>query len=189
MQLTIRPLTLDLWPALEDLFGKGGASNGCWCMYWRIGSEYHQRAREKNRSAFRSIVKHGPPPGLLAFDGERAVGWCQLTPRDDLPWLEKARFFERIDNVPVWSISCFYIRRGYRKQGVMSALIAEAVKAAKRAKAPALEAYPVDTEQAESTSNVFTGTVATFARAGFKSVACHIPSRPIMRHDLKEINP
>jgi hypothetical protein len=36
MKLAILPLTPDLWPALEDLFGKWGASNGCWCMYWRI---------------------------------------------------------------------------------------------------------------------------------------------------------
>src|SRR5215471_10781664 len=135
--LTIRPLTPDLWPALEDLFGKAGACNGCWCMYWRIGSEYNQRPREKNRLALRRIVKQGPPPGLLAFDGERAVGWCQLTPRDDLGWLNRTRALERVDTVPVWCISCFYVRRGYRKQGVMSALIAAALKAAKHANAPA----------------------------------------------------
>src|SRR6266511_3831069 len=187
MQFIIRPLTPDLWPALEDLFGKGGASNGCWCMYWRIGSEYHQRAREKNRSAFRKIVKQGPPPGLLAFDGERAVGWCLLTPREDLPWLNRTRALERVDEVPVWSISCFYVRRGYRRQGVMSALIDAALKAAKRANAPALEAYPVDTARPGSTSNVFTGTASAFARAGFKTVARRKPSRPIMRHDLKGI--
>jgi hypothetical protein len=69
----------------------------------------------------------------------------------------------------------------------MSTLIKAAVKAAKRASAPALEAYPVDTVRPESTSNVFTGTASTFARAGFKSVAGRMPSRPIMRHDLKEI--
>ena len=189
MQLTIRPLTPDLWPALEDLFGKGGASNGCWCMYWRIGSEYHKGTREKNRSAFRKIVKRGPPPGLLAFDGERAVGWCQLTRRDDLPWLDGARSFERVDDIPAWSLSCFYVRRGYRRQGVMSALIAAAVKAAKGAKAPALEAYPIDTEQPISTSNVFTGTMSAFARAGFKPVARRRLSHPTMRHDLKGIKP
>jgi GNAT superfamily N-acetyltransferase len=43
--------------------------------------------------------------------------------------------------VPVWSLSCFYVRKGYRNRGVTSALIAAALKAAKRAKAPALEAY------------------------------------------------
>jgi GNAT superfamily N-acetyltransferase len=122
---------------------------------------------------------------LLAFDGERAVGWCQLTPRDDLQWLDRARLFERVDDVPVWAISCFFVRRGYRRHGVMSALIAAALTAAKRAGAPALEAYPVDTARPESTSNVFTGTSSAFARAGFKVVARRTPSRPIMRHDLK----
>lgn len=189
MKLTVRPLTPDVWPALEDLFGKGGAGNGCWCMYWRIGPEYAKRPREKNRRALRRIVKHGPPPGLLAFDGERAVGWCALTPRDDLAWLNRKHALEPVDALPVWSISCFYVRRGYRRQGVMSALIAAALKAAKRADAPALEAYPVDTARPDSTSNVFTGTASAFRRAGFKTVARRLPSRPIMRHDLKGIAP
>lgn len=189
MKLTIRPLTPGLWPALEDLFGKGGASNGCWCMYWRIGPEYHKRPREKNRSALRRVVKHGPPPGLLAFDGERAVGWCQLTPRAELAWLNRKRTLESVDVVPVWSLSCFYVRRGFRRQGVMSALIAEALKAAKRVNAPALEAYPVDPSATGGTSNVFTGTVSAFRRAGFKIVARRVPSRPVMRHDLQGIAP
>src|SRR5262249_19095901 len=141
MQLRIRPLTPDLWPALEDLFGKWGASNGCWCMYWRIGSEYHKREHEKNRIAFRKIVKRGPAPGLLAFDGDLAVGWCQITPRENLDWLQHSRIFKQVDDLPVWSISCFYVRRGYRKKGVMSALITAALKAAKQANAAAVEAY------------------------------------------------
>lgn len=81
MKWTIRPLTPDLWPALEELFGKNGACNGCWCMYWRIGARYRKRLRNANKVAFRNIVKSGPPPGLLVFDGDIAVGWCQLTPR------------------------------------------------------------------------------------------------------------
>lgn len=185
MPLTIHPLTPEHWPALEDLFGKGGASNGCWCMYWRIGSAYHKRPRAKNRQALRQIVADGPPPGLLAFDGARAVGWCQLTPRADLGWLAQARFFEAVDQQPVWSLSCFYIRRGYRRQGVMSALIAAALRAAKQAQAAAVEAYPVDTARPGSTTNVFTGTVTAFKRAGFTVVARRLETRPIMRHDLR----
>jgi GNAT superfamily N-acetyltransferase len=189
VKLTIRPLTPDLWPALEDLFGKGGASNGCWCMYWRIGSTYGKRPREKNRAAFRGIVKRGPAPGLLALDGDVAVGWCQLTPRAALPWLDRRRLFERVDEVPVWAVSCFYVRRSHRGRGVTSALIAAAVKAARRAGAPALEAYPVDTDQPTSTSNLFTGTASAFARAGFKTLARRLPHRPIMRHDLERTAP
>ena len=187
MKITIRPLMLSLWPDLEALFGRNGACNGCWCMYWRIGPEYHRPLRAKNKSAFRRIVKQGPPPGLLAFDGDLAVGWCQLTPRQDLRWLNRKPALEAVDDTPVWSISCFYVRRGYRGKGVMSALIVEASKAGKRANAPALEAYPVDSARPGSTSNVFTGTASAFRRLGFRTIARRQPSRPIMRHDLRGI--
>jgi len=185
MKLIVRPLTLDLWPAFKDLFGKNGASNGCWCMYWRIGSAYRKRVREKNRLAFREIVNRGPPPGLLAFHGDLAVGWCQLTPRDALPWLDQVWRRQRMDDAPVWSLSCFYVRRGYRKRGVQFALIGAALRHARRAKALALEVYPIDTKQPKSTSNLFTGTASTFARAGFKTVARLVPYRVLMRYDLK----
>ena len=153
MKLTILPLTPDLWPALEDLFGKSGACNGCWCMYWRIGSAYHKRPRERNRADFREVVRGGPPPGLVAFDGDIAVGWCQLTPRSGLPWLDRTWRLKRVDDLPVWSLSCFYVRKGYRRQGVTSQLIAAAVQAARREGAPALEAYPLDAELTPSSSS------------------------------------
>jgi GNAT superfamily N-acetyltransferase len=120
---------------------------------------------------------------LLAFDGDMAVGWCQLTPREALPWLDRAWRLKRVDDTPVWSLTCFYIRKGYRKRGVTSALIAAAVDAAKHAGVAALEAYPLDGDLTPSSSD--TGYASTFARAGFKVVARHVPSRPIMRYDLK----
>ena len=185
MNLIIRPLTPDLWPALEDLFGENGACNGCWCMYGRIGSAYRKRPREDNKAAFREVVERGPPPGLLALDGDMAVGWCQLTPRDAVPWLDRTWRLKRVDDLPVWSLSCFYVRKGYRRKGVTSALIAAALKAAKRAKAPALEAYPLDADLSPSASG--TGFVSTFERAGFETVARRVAPRPIMRHYLKAI--
>jgi GNAT superfamily N-acetyltransferase len=185
MKLVVHPLTPDLWAALEDLFGKNGACNGCWCMYWRIGSAYRQKPRAENRAAFREVVERGPPPGLLAFDGDLAVGWCQLTPRDALPWLDRTWRLKRVDDLPVWSLSCLYVRKGHRSRGVTSTLITAALQAAKRAGAPALEAYPFDADVSRSASG--TGYASTFARAGFRTVARRAPPRPIMRHDLKAI--
>jgi GNAT superfamily N-acetyltransferase len=97
---------------------------------------YRNRPRKQNKAAFREVVKGGPP-GLLAFDGDVAIGWCQLTPRDALPWLDRTWRLKRVDDVPVWSLCCFYVRIGYRRQGITSHLIAAALEAAKRAKAPA----------------------------------------------------
>ena len=86
--LTIRPLSPERWNAFEELFGPHGAVNGCWCMYWRIGSLYRNRSREENKAAFFELVRSGPPPGLLAFANDSPVGWCQVTPRQDLPHLD-----------------------------------------------------------------------------------------------------
>ncbi len=182
-RISVHPLTPDRWSALEDLFGPQGAVNGCWCMYWRIGSDYRQLPREGNKAAFYELVQEGPPPGLLAFYEEQAVGWCQVTPRAALPWLvERAWRLRRVDDTPVWVISCFYIRKGYRKRGVTTALIVAALDMAQRAGAPALEAYPLDANLTPSTSS--TGYLSTFEQLGFKVVARHVPPRPIVRYDF-----
>ena len=184
MNLTIAPLTTERWPALEDLFGPAGASNGCWCMYWRIGPRYHDRPRDDNKQDLRQLAASGQPPGLLAFDGDTAVGWCELAPRSDLGWLAHARHLQPVDDLPVWSVPCFYIRRTHRSRGVAGALIEAAVPAAAAAGAPALEAYPVDTAVPRHTRNLFPGTASVFARHGFRVVARRKPDRPVMRRDL-----
>ena len=149
-----------------------------------MAKNYREAPRGANREALRQIVMRGSPPGLLAFDGDLPVGWCQLTPRAALPWLDRVWWFQRVDDLPVWSITCFFVRRGYRRQGVMTQLIFAALRTAKRARAAALEAYPIDTSAPKSSSNIFVGTLSTFVRAGFKEVARRASARPIMRHDL-----
>ena len=108
----------------------------------------------------------------------------QLTPRDDLPWLDRTWRLKRVDDLPVWSISCFYIRIGYRRQGVTAELITAALETAKQAGAPAVEAYPLDASLTPSASG--TGYLSTFRRAGFEIVARHTPPRPIVRYDLRK---
>src|SRR5215469_15195330 len=123
MDLSIGPLTAERWHALEELFGTTGASNGCWCMYWRIGPRYRVRPREENKRDLGQLAASGQSPGLLAFDGAVPVGWCELAPRADLHWLARVRHFEAVDDLPVWSIPCFFIRRSHRGRGVMGTLI------------------------------------------------------------------
>jgi GNAT superfamily N-acetyltransferase len=152
-------------------------------MYWRIGSLYRKQPAQANKAAFQNVVENGPPPGLLAFEDRLAVGWCQLTPRYALPWLNRTWRLRRLDDLPVWSISCFYVRKGFRKRGVSSALIAAALKSAKSAGAVILESYPLDAALSPSSSS--TGYATTFSRAGFKVVGRHAPERPIMRYNLR----
>ena len=186
--MLVRPLTSETWPALADLFGRAGASNGCWCMYWRLGPRYRERPRTENERDLCDLAASARPPGLLAFedaaDGARAVGWCLLAPRADLGWLSSARFLAPVDDLPVWSVPCFFVRRTHRRTGVMDVLVESAAEAAGRAGAPALEAYPVDTGVPGHTRNLFPGVASVFARHGFAVVAQRRADRPIMRKDL-----
>ena len=182
-RITIQPLMPEHWGALEDLFGEKGACNGCWCMYWRIGGIYTRRSRELNRKDFQKIIRTGPPPGLLAFDGDLAVGWCQITPRTGLPYLEKLVKERSSAQRSVWSISCFYIRNHYRRMGITGLLIEEALKYSERNGADLVEAYPVDPLTSRSMS--FTGYKTTFERAGFRLTSEKIFTRSVMRSELK----
>jgi GNAT superfamily N-acetyltransferase len=187
MPLAIEPLTSEYWTALEDLFGPAGASNGCWCMYWRIGPRYRQRPHQHNQDDLKRLAsaeQAQQAPGLLAFDADLAVGWCALAPRTRLDWLAHARYLEPVDDLPVWSVPCFYVRRTYRGRGITGELIEAAAHHAASAGAPALEAYPVDTTVPNHTRNLFPGVASTFAAHGFQAVAIRKPDRPIMRRRL-----
>ena len=54
-------------------------------------------------------------PGLVAYDGETAVGWVSVGPREDYERLAHSRVLAPVDDTPVWSIVCFVVgRRGAR---------------------------------------------------------------------------
>ena len=182
MALTTQPLTAAHWPALEAVLGPDGA-RGCWCMYWRIGRGYRGRTREDNKADFKRIVEHGPPPGLIAFDGETPVGWRQVGPRAALPVMAREWRLKPVDDQPVWALSCIYIRKGWCRRGINAVLIEAAIAAARAAGAPALEAYPFDRELSPSATG--TGFASTFAKLGFREAARRIPARPIMRYALR----
>jgi GNAT superfamily N-acetyltransferase len=185
----VSPQTAQHWRALEDLFGPSGASNGCWCMYWRLGPRYKDRPREDNKHDLQQLAASDRPPGLLAFDSGTSVGWCELAPRSELAWLAHAKYLQPVDDLAVWSVPCFYVRRTYRGKGVMAALIDAAASAAASAGAPALEAYPVDTTAPGHTGNLFPGIASAFTQRGFQVVARRKPDRPIMRKDLNSSGP
>jgi GNAT superfamily N-acetyltransferase len=185
--LEVIPLTPERWDDLASLFGPNGANGGCWCMWWRLkGSEFSTNGNAGNRAAMRTIVQGNEIPGLLAYQDGVPVGWISLGPRELFGRLERSPALKPIDEQPVWSIVCFYIARGYRRQGVAHALVAVAVDHARQQGASALEAYPVSPEegQKKDSGSLFTGTEDMFRDAGFTEIARRKAKRPILRLNL-----
>jgi GNAT superfamily N-acetyltransferase len=182
-RLTFAALTPDRWPDLQRLFGPNGACGGCWCMWWRLtGDEFRRSKGAANRRAFHAIVARGTQPGLLAYSGVEPVGWLAVEPRERYPVLARSRALRPVDDRSVWSVTCFFIKAGWRRQGVSLALLRAARSFVAERGGRLLEGYPKDLRGGFPGANsVWMGSAGTFVDAGFREVARRTPTRPIMR--------
>ncbi len=181
--LEFRPVTMERWSDMQDLFGPNGADSGCWCMWWRQTREQFSRLHgEPNRKSMEALIRGGEVPGILAYHEGRAVGWCSVAPRERFPSLDRSPNLKPVDGKPVWSIVCFFIPRQHRRRGLFGHLIRAAVEYARAGGALTLEAYPLDPDHSAGRPGAaFTGLLETFLRAGFREVARRSPRRPIVR--------
>ncbi len=182
-RLAFRPLTPARWKDLETLFGPRGASSGCWCMWWRLRrSEWRQNRGNANKRAFRRTVEGGEPTGVLAYADGAPIGWCAVAPREAYPGLERSRLLKRVDEQPVWAITCLFVARPYRRRGISAKLLEAAAAFAARRGARIVEGYPTDPRTGRAADVfVFTGLQSAFETAGFAEVARRSSTRPIMR--------
>lgn len=185
--LTYSPLTPENWRDFENLFGKNGACGGCWCMLWRLKrSIYDTQKGEQNKLAMYDLVKSGEEPGIIAYAGQTPVGWCALSLRNNYPALERSRVLKKVDDQKVWSITCFFIDKKYRHQGISTQLLKFAIEYCKNKGATIVEGYPVEPKN-DKMPAVFawTGIASAYLKTGFKEVARRSATRPIMRYTIQ----
>ena len=189
--LHVHPLTADRWADLEKLFGSRGAVGGCWCMWWRIPrAEYEREKGDGNRSSLAALVESGAVPGVLGYDGDAPVAWCAVEPRESYPVLDRSRVLKRVDDAPVWSVTCFFIAKAHRERGLGAAMLRAAVAHAAASGAAVVEGYPVDpVKDRMPTVFAHTGFVEMFRAAGFEEVERRSPTRPIMRYAIEAAPP
>lgn len=184
VELDIKPATPERWDDIVELFGKSGAYGGCWCMYWRLtGAQWARQQGRGNKEAFRKITKLGQVPGLLAYVDRTAVGWCSVAPRTEFGRLERSRILKRIDEKPVWSIVCFFVAPGWRRQGILLGLIEGVVDYVRAQGGKVVEAYPLNPAPRSPMEN-YMGLTSTFLTAGFEEVARPSDSRFVVRYYL-----
>jgi GNAT superfamily N-acetyltransferase len=165
--LEVVPATLDRWDDVRTCLD-GDGEVGCWCQPWRGDVAKGESRPDALR---RQLAGATPPPGFLAYlDGE-PVGWVGVSARSIAPRLRNSRTIPAIDDRHVWAIGCFRIRPGFRRRGVATALLDGVVAAAREARAPGVEAYPVDpVGKRIDVGFGYVGIAAMFDRAGFRRV-------------------
>ncbi|MGD0608232.1 MAG: GNAT family N-acetyltransferase [Streptosporangiaceae bacterium] len=168
MALKVLPATVERFDDVAAVLG--GADKGCWCLYWRLASGEFNRVPDRPGKV-RELLAGDPAPGLLAYLDGTVAGWCGLGPRSQMGRLARSRTIPAVDDLAVWSVTCFVVRTGFRRKGVARALLTGAVSYAAEHSAPALEGYPIDPAGARvSTSFAYVGTTSMFEAAGFRRV-------------------
>lgn len=179
---TFVPATPDRLRDLETIFGDSGNGRKCWCAYWYLpNAEFKAGWGEGNRSFFRSLVAEGQAPGVMAYCGGEPAGWCGVGPRSAFDRLNRSKAFAPVDDAPVWSVTCFIVRKHYRRRGLLRLLLRHAVRFASERGARCIEGYPVDRDCPSSSSDLYPGTLSAFVDEGFVEVARRLPQRPVVR--------
>lgn len=115
-------------------------------------------------------VREGRAHAALVFDGPDAVGWCQFGPTAELPNIRSRKAYEEgRRELPDWRITCFFIDRERRGEGIAHVALQEALGEIARLGGGTVEAYPEDvTGRKISRSFLCSGTLGMFERAGFE---------------------
>ncbi len=173
MTLTSRPLSAKTWPAFARLVEKhNGIFGGCWCISFHLEPGEKRHGYAAYRAMKKDLVWKGRAHAALVFDGTNAVGWCQFGPTAELPNIRSKKAYEEgLGKLPDWRITCFFIDRERRGDGIATFALREALRNISQLGGGTVEAYPED-YTGERTSNSFlcSGTLGMFEKAGFRKV-------------------
>lgn len=180
-------LGMDRWKDFTSLFGRNGACGGCWCMSWRLKkADFEAQKGEGNKQAMKQLIEQDEPAGVLMYLGGEPVGWCAVAPREKYIRLEHSHIFKRIDDRPVWSVSCFYLSKANRRKGLSVELIHAAISYGKLHGAEVIEAYPaVPYDRSVPGAFLWTGVPSAFEKAGFREVVRRSKWKRMMRYSVK----
>ncbi|WP_421787321.1 GNAT family N-acetyltransferase [Hyphobacterium sp.] len=104
-------------------FGDNADWSGCYCncLYAdHCEKPWKDRAPAENRAAVQARILRSEMGGYLAFDGERAVGWCGAAPMNSVPAFDED---EEADRDRIGVIYCFVVDPAWRRKGVARALL------------------------------------------------------------------
>jgi GNAT superfamily N-acetyltransferase len=186
-------LSAGTWGDFEKLFLRKSKGGGCWCMI------FHQLGRlpkaekggmtrgraAKSRREKRALVKKGTSHGILVYANAGPVGWCQYGPREELPRIDAGTIYRRLaidhNGQRLWRITCFWVDRTHRTQGVARTALAAALESIGKKGGGLVEAYPAKVKGFPAD---WTGTLSMFRKEGFDVVAPYGKSNVLVRRTV-----
>jgi GNAT superfamily N-acetyltransferase len=101
--------------------------------------------------------------------------------------MQRSALLKPIDDEPVVSLACLFIKKDHRGNGLSAALVAAVCDhLAETSQTRTIEAYPVEPADGRGAGpdTAMTGIARVFTDAGFTEVARPKHDRPIMRFEV-----
>jgi hypothetical protein len=178
----IRELGMETWPAFVRIIEKhNGVWGGCWCVAFHAKPDGSNQTAASNRAYKDRLVRANNSHAALVYDGADVVGWCQFGSPAELPG--RMGGFRKLGvAAPDWRITCFFVDRDRRKQGVAEAGLAGALRLIAAKGGGTVDGYPIATRgKPYSSSFLFGGTESMFAEARFRPIGALGTSKMVMR--------
>lgn len=171
MPFTTRPLDGDTWDLFSELVeDNNGVFGGCWCI------AFHPECGQKgisHRAVKEERVRSDRAHAALVLDADgAAVGWCQFGSPAELPGIKHRRAYAKdAPPLPDWRITCIFVGKGHRGQGVSTAAVDGALEQISAAGGGLVEAISEVTEGRTAHGRfLFSATVEVFEARGFSRV-------------------
>ncbi|SDK37171.1 GNAT family N-acetyltransferase [Nonomuraea jiangxiensis] len=168
MSYTVRPLDAATWAAFAELLERNnGIFGGCWCVgFHPEGNQRGPGRRAIKEDRVRTDRAHA---ALVLDEHGTAQGWCQYGSPDELPGIKHRRAYHKdAPPRPDWRITCFYVDKRHRGQGVARAALEGALDQIAQAGGGLVEAISEATADREAPARfLFSATVELFEQYGF----------------------
>ena len=193
MTYTTKELSAETWSDFDHLFAPGTGWAFCACMFFQRGQHLPQAdfpgreaMRIENRAQKRALVARERAHGILVYENDAPIGWCQYGPLVELPIAGGGRVSRRIPpagrNVQ-WRITCFVTQARHRGRGVAGTALRAALAAIRGHGGGIVESYPVASPGHADYDHG--GTVSMFEREGFTVVARSGTHQVVMQRRVK----
>ena len=195
-QVEIMPANEASWEDIREIFGTSDAGH-CHCQRLKvIGWIWRDSTQPQRTAALQAQTACGNPDapqtsGLVAYVDGQPAGWVAVEPRTAYPKLRTTQIpwrgrDEDKEDHDVWVVTCFVVRKGFRRRGLTYHLAQATIDFARERGARALEAYPMITEAGKviTRGEVHVGARQVFEEAGFEEVTHPTKRRVVMRVDF-----
>ena len=169
-----------------------GVWGGCWCVTFHLSPGRSDRTAQSTgepvprsrRELKERLVRANRSHAALVYAGADVVGWCQFGPPAELPG--RMGGYGKLDVAPPdWRITCFFVDRDRRREGIAKAALAGALRMIAAKGGGTVDGYPIATRGNYSSSFLWGGTESMFAEVGFRRVGQLGTSKLVMRKRVR----